>query len=145
MVMQQDAPERVQAPPVSPDKARADNVETAPPLAGPGAGKTYGTVMMGVGLIVFLVSVGISLVTYTNAREEGGTYVVLWGPALLGLVLCGVALVRLARAGFATRPQWHADPTGRHERRYWDGAHWTDRVSDHGHEGTDPTKVGGAQ
>ena len=33
---------------------------------------------------------------------------------------------------------WHADPTGRHELRYWDGAAWTDHVSDQGVTTTDP-------
>jgi hypothetical protein len=33
---------------------------------------------------------------------------------------------------------WHADPHGRHEHRYWDGARWTDHVSDGGVQGTDP-------
>ncbi len=29
-------------------------------------------------------------------------------------------------------PAWLADPTGRHQHRYWDGSLWTDHVSDHG-------------
>ena len=33
---------------------------------------------------------------------------------------------------------WQADPTGRHEHRYWDGARWTDQVSDAGVASTDP-------
>jgi hypothetical protein len=32
----------------------------------------------------------------------------------------------------AIAPQWYADPSGRHELRYWDGSAWTDHVSDHG-------------
>ncbi len=31
-------------------------------------------------------------------------------------------------------PMWATDPTGRHQLRYWDGAAWTDYVSDDGHE-----------
>lgn len=34
--------------------------------------------------------------------------------------------------------QWAADPTGRHEHRYWDGTAWTEHVSDGGVESTDP-------
>lgn len=34
-------------------------------------------------------------------------------------------------------PGWQADPTGRHEHRYWDGAAWTDNVSDAGVASTD--------
>lgn len=33
---------------------------------------------------------------------------------------------------------WHADPTGRHEVRYFDGASWTEHVSNAGIQGTDP-------
>jgi WD40 repeat protein len=29
-------------------------------------------------------------------------------------------------------PSWYLDPTGRHELRYWDGARWTENVSDRG-------------
>ena len=38
----------------------------------------------------------------------------------------------------ANPPRWHADPTGRHELRYWDGQVWTSHVSDGGVAGTDP-------
>jgi hypothetical protein len=34
--------------------------------------------------------------------------------------------------------EWRADPTGRHEHRYWDGERWTDQVSDAGAPSTDP-------
>jgi uncharacterized protein (AIM24 family) len=33
---------------------------------------------------------------------------------------------------------WHPDPTGRHELRYWDGTQWTEHVSDRGAVATDP-------
>jgi len=32
---------------------------------------------------------------------------------------------------------WYPDPTQRHELRYWDGAAWTDHISNHGVAGTD--------
>ena len=32
---------------------------------------------------------------------------------------------------------WYPDPSGRHEHRYWDGAAWTDHVSDAGVASTD--------
>ena len=33
---------------------------------------------------------------------------------------------------------WYPDPYGRHERRYFDGTTWTERVASHGREGVDP-------
>jgi len=33
---------------------------------------------------------------------------------------------------------WHPDPMKRHEQRYWDGAQWTEHVSDAGVPSTDP-------
>jgi hypothetical protein len=33
---------------------------------------------------------------------------------------------------------WYRDPSGRHERRWWDGDHWTDRVADGDQEASDP-------
>ncbi len=35
-------------------------------------------------------------------------------------------------------PNWYPDPGGKHEHRYWDGAQWTDNVSDHGRQSVDP-------
>lgn len=35
-------------------------------------------------------------------------------------------------------PGWYADPTGRFEHRYWDGATWTEHVSRAGQAETDP-------
>ena len=34
-------------------------------------------------------------------------------------------------------PSWWADPTGRHQHRYWDGHQWTDWVSDGGRQSMD--------
>jgi uncharacterized protein YxjI len=38
---------------------------------------------------------------------------------------------------------WYADPLGRHEMRYFDGAQWTEHVSSHGRQSVDPP-VGGS-
>jgi len=35
-------------------------------------------------------------------------------------------------------PGWYPDPFGRHDKRFYDGAVWTDRVSSHGRESVDP-------
>lgn len=39
---------------------------------------------------------------------------------------------------------WHPDPTGKHELRYWDGSQWTEHVSDQGVQSTAPLDGGGA-
>ena len=38
---------------------------------------------------------------------------------------------------------WHPDPTGRHELRYWDGSQWTEHVVDKGVQSTAPMDAGG--
>jgi hypothetical protein len=38
-------------------------------------------------------------------------------------------------------PGWFADPSGRHELRYWDGRAWTASVSDRGAQSLDPPPV----
>ncbi|MDP1820450.1 MAG: DUF2510 domain-containing protein [Acidimicrobiales bacterium] len=35
-------------------------------------------------------------------------------------------------------PSWQADPTGRHDHRYWDGTSWTEHVADAGVAAVDP-------
>jgi hypothetical protein len=37
-------------------------------------------------------------------------------------------------------PGWAADPYGRHQWRYWDGARWTDQVADGSTQSTDPAR-----
>ena len=39
---------------------------------------------------------------------------------------------------------WHPDPTGKHELRYWDGTQWTEHVADAGVQGVDPLDAGPA-
>ena len=40
--------------------------------------------------------------------------------------------------------EWHPDPTGRHEYRWWDGQQWTDQVADYGVCGCRPKDGSGA-
>jgi uncharacterized protein DUF2510 len=110
-------------------------------LEPPGANtKRSGSIIVLVGLLLFAAALSITLVTYSNAAHaaEGGTYVVAWGPGVLGVVLLLVGLSRLRRGTTAVQAQWHHDPTGRHEYRYWDGTAWTDQVTDAKQQTTDP-------
>jgi hypothetical protein len=78
-----------------------------------------------------------------------GTLVLFFGGAALAVVVA----IRRRRArrlldgpstngGGAARGAasegWFADPSGRHELRYWDGERWTEHVSDRGTQATDP-------
>lgn len=38
----------------------------------------------------------------------------------------------------STTPRWSADPTGRHQLRWWDGTTWTDQVADDQQQSVDP-------
>lgn len=55
------------------------------------------------------------------------------------------SILRRARSSQAVSvplPNWYSDPTGRHSLRYWDGAVWTDYVSDGGSQTEDPIRSG---
>ena len=41
-------------------------------------------------------------------------------------------------ARLPTPGEWRADPSGRHQHRYWDGGAWTAHVADEGVAGVDP-------
>lgn len=41
-------------------------------------------------------------------------------------------------------PGWYADPSGRHQYRYWDGASWTADVADSGQASVDPLDIAAA-
>ncbi len=36
---------------------------------------------------------------------------------------------------------WYPDPFGRHQRRWWDGTRWTNRITDHDTPGIDPPGI----
>lgn len=38
----------------------------------------------------------------------------------------------------APQPGWYADPSGRHQLRFWNGADWTEHVSDNGVASVEP-------
>ena len=42
-----------------------------------------------------------------------------------------------------TPANWYPDPVNRHQLRYWDGANWTEHVSDNGVTGVDPLQQKG--
>lgn len=61
--------------------------------------------------------------------------VLVLGPLLIALV---IGLITRRRRALGRRaPGWLADPTGRHEERYWAGSAWTDEVRDAGTQSCD--------
>jgi len=66
---------------------------------------------------------------------------ILFGIPVL-IVVVVVSVVRRGRPGNRLASPlaaagWFADPTGRHQQRYWDGSRWTDAVSDDGVQASD--------
>jgi hypothetical protein len=66
-------------------------------------------------IVVILVIVIVVLATVNSGRRQGPAF----GPAV-------------------APPGWLADPTQRHQYRYWDGVQWTAAVSDNGAQANDP-------
>ena len=69
-------------------------------------------------VIVTLIAPPIGLIAYAATRPRY------------------VALAKAADQ--AAVAAWHADPTGRHQLRYWDGSAWTNHISNEGAVGQDP-------
>jgi len=66
------------------------------------------------------------------------TVLIILGPTLtIALVVWLVAKGRSASTTH-TPATWAADPSGRHELRYWNGSTWTVHVSDGGAQSEDP-------
>jgi hypothetical protein len=77
----------------------------------------------------FLVVLGLWIIGFPAYLATRPRYLALTQGETSSLT---VSAAPLADAG------WRADPSGRHELRYWDGASWTGNVSDNGERGVDP-------
>lgn len=67
--------------------------------------------------------------------------IILFMLLLVFAVVVGVVLTRSARPATEPAPssgRWSADPSGRHQLRWWDGGSWTASVSDDGVPSQDP-------
>jgi hypothetical protein len=56
-----------------------------------------------IGAGIFLVGLVITIATYSSASSGGGTYVVLWGPMILGIIWVIRGLVAVSKAGKLNR------------------------------------------
>jgi hypothetical protein len=70
-------------------------------------------------------------VTITSSLKFG---LVDWGKNNENI---GNLFYRIGSLVAAPAGAWHPDPSGRHELRWWDGARWTESVSNRGQVGTD--------
>ena len=49
--------------------------------------RTTGLIYLVVGVVIAALAIGVTISSYSAAAERGGTYVICWGVALLGLYL----------------------------------------------------------
>ncbi|GAA0338250.1 hypothetical protein NE235_34505 [Actinoallomurus spadix] len=54
---------------------------------------------IGVGAVLFVIGLLITVLTYSHASGSGGVYVVAWGPMLFGVIRMITGLVLLAKSG----------------------------------------------
>ena len=104
-------------------------------------------------LLFIAASIGVPIWAIIRAFKSGQTgwavgilLAMIFGP--LSLVLAIVYLLAIhpkqtastdpIASGSAAPAGWLADPSGRHQLRYWDGATWTDQVSNDNVASTDP-------
>jgi len=67
------------------------------------------------------------------------TVLLILGPTLtIALVVWLVAKGTKSRSASGPPAMWAADPSARHELRYWNGSAWTVHVSDGGVQSEDP-------
>jgi hypothetical protein len=52
-----------------------------------------------IGAALCIAGIGITAFTYSLVSESGGTYLILWGPAVYGAIRFFRGLVRLASSG----------------------------------------------
>lgn len=62
-----------------------------------------GMKQVGIGAAIFLVGLIITVATYSNASSGGGTYIVAWGPMILGIVWVVRGLMAVSKAGKLNR------------------------------------------
>ena len=59
-------------------------------------------------------------------------------PAVQAINTSSTATTTTAVPSAPVPADWYADPSGRYELRYWNGAEWTDHVARSGQQFTDP-------
>jgi hypothetical protein len=96
---------------------------------GPGtSGEIARTVLLTVPVVLVLFLGGVALAVVVAVRRGQARHRLQ--PAVAGTAE--------AWAQGATPAGWFADPSRRHELRYWDGHRWTEHVADHGTQAVDP-------
>jgi hypothetical protein len=109
--------------------------------------------VVGAGCGLFIAAFGFvaSLGGGASAAEADGSEITVWIFVIVGwaaFLVFAVVVARLVARAWASpagvqapqsgqAPRWCADPSGRHEYRYWDGVRWTEHVADGGVATTD--------
>lgn len=95
--------------------------------------------------VIFWAAIGATLgaiIGNTKGRAQDGALLGLF-LGLIGVIIVAALPAKPASGPGAYRPGtsivgWHADPTGRHQLRYFDGQRWWDDVLDNSVPGKDP-------
>ena len=95
-------------------------------IAGYHLGKSKGKATEGLLLGMFLGGIGLIIIAVMNPTPEIEAQRLMEVQRLMSV------------GGGQSAAAWWPDPHKRHELRYWDGAKWTDHVSDHGTQSTNP-------
>lgn len=89
-------------------------------------------------LLLFVPLVSLLTLLYVNEKATAALRQAGYRVGLLGATGTPVVSGATHATSVQVTPGWHADPTGRHQMRYWNASGWTDHVSDDGVTALDP-------
>ena len=106
-------------------------------------GSSKGRTGQGVVLGLLLGLIGVIIIAcLSNKKVQGGMVYGGQGFQQQGYPQQGFPQQGFPQQGYQQQQQaagaWHPDPYQRHQMRYWDGAKWTNNVSDNGAQSVDP-------
>jgi len=111
--------------------ATAGEVSSERGLAGLGA-KVHPIAVIGAVATLLLVLVALGTANNASSGSVGQLAVTPMYPPLSGAVAVADYGMSAVAQPTANPARWAADPFGRHESRFWDGASWTKHVADAG-------------
>jgi uncharacterized protein DUF2510 len=110
-------------------------------LVGATAGRRFTTWLGGIGVLIGLVALILTVFDSADAVQFGITATVVGVAVIAAVAFIDTDGLRSTPTTTpevpASVPGWHPDPGGRHELRWHDGTDWTANVSDRGETSTD--------